>query len=316
MIQRRAFLATIAASAAVTLEGRSRPGMFLALNNSLTGAQPGSGNGPARIMDYGDFLRLAASTGYAGADVTLNNAMKMDAQAVAALYRELKLRPGLASQIPALFPKDQAVFQTNFKRLEESVRFMSAIGCSTMYAVILPSSDVPKAELRKIYKERLQAVSEMLRPSKIKLGLKFVGLVSLRKRQPYEFIWRMDELRAFTKECGPNIGVMLDSWHWHLAGATPADIVAAGRDRIVSVHVSDAPANLVAEQVKDDQRVLPGEGVMDLVGFFGALKKIGYSGAVGPEPLGRFKREQWDGAGAKLALDATRSVMKRAGIKA
>jgi len=312
-MERRTLLAGLA-GAGTAAAAKAPKGMFLSLNNSLTGAQPGSGNGPARIMDYADFLRLAASTGYAGADVTLGNAMKMDATAVRNLYTDLRLRPGLASQVPALFPKNPAVFQKNLERLAECVRFMGAIGCTRMYAVILPSSDVPKAELRKIYKDRLQTVSAMLRPSNIRLGLKFVGLVSLRKRQPHEFIWRMDETLELARECGGNIGVMLDSWHWHLAGATPEDIVKAGKERIVSVHVSDA-RKMAPEEVHDDQRVLPGEGIMDLLGFFRALKKIGYDGDIGPEPLGRFKREQWDGEGAKLALEATRGVMRRAGIQ-
>lgn len=311
-MDRRSFLA-VAAGAAAGNALAAHTAMFLAFNNSFTGGQPGSANGPARVMDYADFLRLAAATGFAGADVTLGNAMKMEAGAVRSLFSELNLRPGLASQIPNLFVKDEAAFQSNFKRLRECADFMSAIGCQCMYGVIMPSSDVPKAEQRKIYKDRLQSVSEMLRPSNINLGLKFVGLVAYRKRQPYEFIWRMDETLEFAKECGPNIGVMLDSWHWYHAGATPADILAAGKSRITSVHVSDARKQ-APEEVKDDQRVLPGEGVMDLVGFFGALKEIGYEGAISPEPLGRFPREMWNGEGAKLALAATRSVMRKAGI--
>ena len=39
----------------------------------------------------------------------------------------------------------------------------------------------------------------------------------------------MDEMLEFAKECGPNVGLLLDSWHWHHAGATPKDIVGAGR---------------------------------------------------------------------------------------
>ncbi len=312
MISRRAFLA--ASGAAAGLARAADSGMFLAFNNSFTGGQPGSAYGPARVMDYGDFVRLAAATGYGGVDVTLGNAMKMDAVAVKSMLAELKLKPGLASQLPGLFGKDEAAFQTNLKRVAECAAFMDVIGCRSMYGVIMPSSDLPKTEQRKIFQTRLQAVSEMLRPMNINFGVKFVGLASFRKRQPYEFIWRMDETLEFVKDCGPNIGVMLDSWHWYHAGATPADIVAAGKSRITSVHVSDAKSQ-IPEEVKDDQRVLPGEGITDLTGFFGALKTIGYEGAVSPEPLGRFPREMWNGEGAKLALAATQNAMRKAGIK-
>jgi len=312
-LNRRDFLAAAAAAIPALSAQAADSGMFLAFNNSFTGGQPGSAYGPARVMDYADFLRLAAATGFGGADVTLGNAMKLDPAAVRALMTELKLKPGLASQIPGVFVKDDAVFRTNLKRLEDCAQFMKGIGCSVMYGVIMPSADVPKAEQRKFCVDRLQAVSAMLGPSEIRFGVKFVGLVSLRKRMPYEFIWRMDETLELAKDSGENIGVMLDSWHWYHAGATPADIVAAGKSRITSVHVSDARKQ-PPEEVKVDQRVLPGEGVMDLTGFFGALKKIGYEGAISPEPLGRFPPAQWNGEGAKLALAATRESMRKAGI--
>jgi sugar phosphate isomerase/epimerase len=291
------------------------PNVFFAFNNSLTGGQPGSANGPARIMEYADFLRLGAKVGFTGADVTLGNAMKLSATEVRALMTELKLKPGLVSQIPSMFVKDDAVYQTNFKRLEDMIKFAAALGCNCTYAAVLPSYDTPKVELRKIFKDRMMAVSAMLLKENFTFGLKFVGLASFRKRQPFEFIWRMDEMLEFVKECGPNIGVMLDSWHWHHAGATPADIVAAGKSRITSVHVADAKAAANPEEVRDDQRVLPGEGKADLVGFFQALKKIGYEGAISPEPIGRFPRDTWDGEAGKQALEATKTVMRKAGYQ-
>ena len=65
---------------------------------------------------------------------------------------------------------------------------------------------------------------------------------------------------------------MLDAWHWYHSGGTTADILAAGKSRIVHIHVSDAkPAP--PEEVRDNQRLMPGEGVIDLIGFFQALRK-------------------------------------------
>ncbi len=59
---------------------------------------------------------------------------------------------------------------------------------------------------------------------------------------------------------------------------------------------------------------MPGEGVIDLTGFFQALKKIGYTGGVSPEPLGRVPAEMSPEDGARLALDTTRAAMKNAGL--
>ncbi len=123
----------------------------------------------------------------------------------------------------------------------------------------------------------------------------------------------MDETLEFAKECGPNIGLQLDAWHWHHAGATAADILAAGKSRIVSVHVSDARKQ-PPEEVRDNQRLLPGEGVIDLASFFKALQKIGYEDAVSPEPLGRIPPGTPPEEGARMGLQSTLAVMKKAGV--
>ncbi|HEV2690033.1 MAG TPA: sugar phosphate isomerase/epimerase family protein, partial [Bryobacteraceae bacterium] len=162
-------------------------------------------------------------------------------------------------------------------------------------------------------KDRLSEISEILLRAKLRLGLEFLGPLHFRTAQPHEFIWRMDEALEFSKECGPNIGLLLDLWHWHHAGATTDDILAAGAPRIVHVHLSDCP-KLPAEQVRDNHRVLPGEGVIDLVGAFRALKTIGYHDGVSPEPIGRIPKEMSAEEGARLGLETALAVMRKAGV--
>jgi sugar phosphate isomerase/epimerase len=127
------------------------------------------------------------------------------------------------------------------------------------------------------------------------------------------FIWTLAETADLANDCGPNIGAVLDAWHWHHSGSTVNDILAAGKSRIIHVHVSDAkPAP--PEEVRDNQRWMPGEGVIDLVGFFRALQTIGYDDGVSPEPLGRVPAEMSADDAARLGLDSTTAVMKKAGV--
>ena len=127
------------------------------------------------------------------------------------------------------------------------------------------------------------------------------------------FIWNMREAVALARDCGSNIGVILDVWHWHHSNSTIADILDAGASRIVHVHVSDAKA-AAPEDVRDNQRFMPGEGIIDLVAFFRALQRAGYADGVSPEPLGRVPDTMSPEEGAKLALDTTTAVMKTAGV--
>ena len=54
---------------------------------------------------------------------------------------------------------------------------------------------------------------------------------------------------------------------------------------VVYVHLNDAPVGIHVNDQVDNKRELPGTGVIDLNGFLGALKKIGYDGPVTVEPF-------------------------------
>jgi len=78
--------------------------------------------------------------------------------------------------------------------------------------------------------------------------------------------------------------------------------------------VSDAKP-MPPEDVLDNMRHLPGEGVIDLVGFFQALKAIGYQGGVAPETIGpRIPDGMPPEESARLALEATTAILKKAGV--
>ena len=179
---------------------------------------------------------------------------------------------------------------------------------------IMPSSTTPKDELRRIYKKRFTESANILARSHVRLALEFLGPLHLRRMYPHEFIWRMPEMLEFAKECGSNVGLLLDAWHWHHAGASTADIIAAGKDRIVHVHFDDAP-KLPPEQIKDDERLMPGEGVINLTGLLKALKQIGYQDALSVEVFGRGLKEMTPEEGAKLGLESARAVFRKAGIE-
>lgn len=276
--------------------------MYIALQSTLTAGR----------VPWPEFARLAHKAGFPGTDVNLTQALPQGVDATRALLAELKLKPASAG-LPVDFRKDEATFQADFAKLAPAAQFSVAIGCPRITTWILPSSEQPKAETRKVYKARLGACASVLARSHARLGLEFVSPVHLRKRHPHEFIWRMDEMLEFAHECGPNVGLLLDSWHWHHAGATTADIVSAGKRNIIHVQVADAP-KLPPDKILDNERLMPGEGIADLTGFFQALKKVGYEDGVSPEVFGRGLKDMTPEEGAKLGLDTTLAVMRKAGV--
>ena len=278
--------------------------MYISLQSTLTAGR----------VPWPEFARLAAKLGYGGVDVPLSSAIEAGVEPTRALLRDLRLKPAVLG-LPVEFRKDDAAFQESLVKLPEAARFAVAIGCPRMSTGIMSSSETPKAELRKQYLDRFRACNGILAPLDVRLGLEFLGPLHIRKRFPHEFIWRMDEMLAFTMECGSHVGLLLDSWHWHHAGATARDIVTAGRSRIVHVQVADAQ-KLPPEEVKDSERLMPGEGVIDFKAFFEALKQIGYQDGVSPEIFGRGLKDMAPEQGAQLGLRTTAEVMKKAGALA
>jgi sugar phosphate isomerase/epimerase len=251
--------------------------------------------------------------GYGGVDVSLGAARKEGVEATRALLAEAKVKPGITGLPVQFAAPDEATFQEELKRLDEQARFCAAIGLNRMMAVLSPGSPVPKEERHAFVKARLAPIAEILPKSNVRLGLEFLGPLMFRTRSPHTYIWTLPETVALAKEVGPNIGVVLDIWHWHHSGGTVADILAAGRERIVHIHVSDAKAQ-PPEEVRDNQRLMPGEGIIDSVGFFQALKKIGYEDAASPEPIGRVPAEMTPEEGARFGLETTLAVMRKAGV--
>jgi sugar phosphate isomerase/epimerase len=276
--------------------------MYVALNGTLVAGR----------VAWPEFARLAAKTGYPGTDVNLVEAMKQGGDATRALLAELKLKPAVVG-LPVDFRKDQDTFEKDLGQLAVAADVAVAIGCPRMSTWVMSSSERPKAEERRILKDRFSRCARILARSNIRLGLEFLGPLHLRQRFPHEFIWRMDEMLAFAKECGDNVGLLLDSWHWHHAGGTLKDIEAAGKHNIVHVQVADAP-KLPPEKIVDSERLMPGEGIIDLVGFFRTLKKIGYVDGVSPEIFGRGLKDMAPEDGARLGLSTTTAVMKKAGV--
>jgi sugar phosphate isomerase/epimerase len=276
--------------------------MYLSLNGVPIG-----GN-----LSWPDFARLASSTGFGGVDVMLQPTITDGVQPTRKMLDELHLRPAFVS-LPVEFRKDDAAFRLGLAKLEDAAPFCAAIGCPRLMTYILPSSETPKDELRRLYKKRFSECANILARSHCRLGLEFLGPVQFRTQFRHEFIWKMNEMLEFAKECGSNVGLTLDAWHWHHAGGTIADILATGKDRIVVVHFDDAP-DLPADHIRDNQRLLPGEGIINLTGFLQALQKIGYEDSLSVEVFGRGLKEMAPRESAKLCLDSSIAVFKKAGV--
>ena len=85
-------------------------------------------------------------------------------------------------------------------------------------------------------------------------------------------------VRVAEKADHPHVGVLFDTAHYHVTPTKLSDINESSVRWIQHVHLNDMPDTPADLTHRDDDRVLPGEGVLDLPGIIGALERNGYEG--------------------------------------
>ncbi len=278
--------------------------MYPSLNRTLVSGKK---------VEWREFAALAHHFGYPGVDVDLGPAMKEGAEQTKDFLAGKALKPAVVG-CPVNFREDDVKFRETLKGLPEAAKFSSEIGCPRMTTWVMPSFDVPKAEMWALLRSRFGEIAKVLRDYGVRFGLEYIGPLHLRTRNPHLFACTLREMLSLAREAGPNMGVLLDAWHWHHAGDTLADIESAGKDAIVHVQVADAPP-LPPEDIRDNERLFAGEGVIGLKAFFATLRKIGYADGVSPEVFGRGIKEMPLEEGIRLGYNSTASVMRAAGIE-
>jgi len=76
----------------------------------------------------------------------------------------------------------------------------------------------------------------------------------------------------------PRVGVLFDAAHYHVTPTKLRDINESSVRCIKHVHLDDMPDTPADLTHRDFDRVLPGEGVVDLPGVISALEQNGYRG--------------------------------------
>ena len=96
----------------------------------------------------------------------------------------------------------------------------------------------------------------------------------------------MERTQAFIEKMGvPTVGLILDSLHAYTTNLGEPEIASLAASQIVHVHLSDVVKGKGRAGARSDQRLLPGDGEVDLAGFLRGLRKIGYQGYAAVEVI-------------------------------
>jgi sugar phosphate isomerase/epimerase len=293
-VKRRTFLAL--AALAVRARANTR-GMQLHLSHGALGIR----------ADQRQAIDLAAKHGYDAVDANgsfLQGLSSGELQELLGYMKSKNIAWGLAG-LPVDFRGEEALFKEGAGKLADTAKGLQRAGVRRVTTWFMPRSQtLPYMANLKLHATRLREIAKILNDNGLRFGLEYVGPKTTWAAQRYPFAHTMAETKELIAEIGqPNVGFVLDSWHWYHAGDTASDILTLANKDVVAVDLNDAPANTPKDTMVDGRRELPAAtGVIDVKSFVAALEKIGFDGPVRAEPFNEAVRKMAPDEAAAAAI--------------
>ena len=243
-----------------------------------------------KSSDCRESLRLASLGGFEGLQFDIHEVADRiegtSLDSVSSLFSEAGVRPA-AFSLPIRWRGSESDWAEDLRRLPRLAKVALDLGCDRTSTWIPSYSDDREfSDNFRFHRQRFAPVAEILADYKCSLGFEYLGPATLRQGHRFEFIHTMQGMLELCASIGPNVGLLLDSWHWYTAQEDSESIRRLKPDQVVYVHVNDAPSGVPVKEQIDHQRDLPGEtGVIDITGFLISLNQIGYDGPVTAEPF-------------------------------
>ena len=117
-------------------------------------------------------------------------------------------------------------------------------------------------------------------------------------------------IEIMEKSGDPDATTVIDPFHCFRGGGGIEDIARLKPAQIAISHFNDAPANPPRETQRDPDRVMPGEGAIDLKRYVELLKGTGYDRCISLE---LFREDLWQqdpAEVAKIGLEKMRAVVE------
>jgi len=190
-----------------------------------------------------------------------------------------------------------------FKEMEEEFAWMcevaKKIGCKII--ILVPSRKKGEMTYKAIKDDSIVCVNRLLDIIEsgkydMKLSYEFLGFEEFSVNnfyQCYDIVHDIDDDR---------VGITIDCFHFYASNSKISDLKKADGKKIFCFHVDDSKEKPLNE-LTDDDRVWPGDGVLPFNAIMPVIKEIGYKGVASIE---LFNPDYW-----KLGADETVSTAKQ-----
>ena len=192
--------------------------------------------------------------------------------------------------------RDAHAYESIKAECEELSHVAARIGCPFIVVVPgkLPTEGASRAEVIAESVRVLRELCDIAARHDVALAFEFLGQTDCSVQTldlAHEIVRTTDR---------PNLGLVIDSFHFYAGGSTIEMIEAVDPKLIYVFHINDAE-NLPREQLLDKHRLLPGLGILPLREMITAFRKIGYDKVASVEI---FRPEYWDKDPFELAQQA------------
>jgi 2-keto-myo-inositol isomerase len=225
-------------------------------------------------------LQIARQTGYAGIEARAERLLK-DAAEVHATAEIV--RPGDVLTLNGVALTVRPDGRMDRRLIEEDLRPRLQIcrDLGSPYLLSIPPR-APGLETRRAVpatRDALELARERADKLGIRIAFEFLGFGDCPINTPAIAAETVDGIEA--------VDLVLDSCHWHASGSQPLNSFPV--DRLALVHLNDAP-DKPPREIEDEDRVLPGEGVIRLGDLIRDLRTRNYAG---PWSLETFNPRYW-----------------------
>lgn len=169
-----------------------------------------------------------------------------------------------------LSEEDHEQFVEKFK---EQLAIAQTLDAKYICLVPLITEDkIHLSEIKKSAVKMLRELSDLAKPSNIKIAVEFIGL-------PTCTINHLSQMNDILKETDrDNVGMILDVFHFHAMNSSKEALRKTDVKDIFILHMTDAEEYPLGV-VRDEDRMWPGEGVIDLEWIVTELNSKGFKGA-------------------------------------
>lgn len=204
---------------------------------------------------------------------------------LADFFKKRRIKPYAFNALEWITFRDEK----GYREIKDNLKFLCEVGerINCKRIVVVPSFDIggyTKGEIKKESVRVLNDLADFAERYGEKLAYEFVGYPNCSVNT---FGQAYDIIKAVNRD---NVGVVLDCFHFHAMGSRIEDLQAANPGKIFILHIDDSE-DLPVGALRDDKRLWPGDGTIDLNLILKTLKSIGYGEMASVE---LFRPEYWD----------------------